>query len=133
MKTLRLVLKDRMSAGAIAALVGFLLLAQGLFGGLAQGTMASAAVDPFNILCIAHETDPAQKPVPGDPVQRAHDLCATLCQLAASVTPVLPSHVAGIVSPIQQADKPNPTRQILAAVAPRGNFAEARAPPSLSA
>lgn len=133
MKILRLVLKDRLSAGAIAALVGFLLLAQGLFGGLAQGTMASAAVDPFNILCIAHETDAAQKRVPGDPVQGAHDLCATLCQLAASVPPVLPSHVAGIVSPVQQADKPHPVREILTAAVPRGNFAEARAPPFFSA
>ncbi|KQS90418.1 MULTISPECIES: hypothetical protein [unclassified Rhizobium] len=120
-----------MSAGAIAALVGFLLLAQGLFGGLAQGTMASAAVDPFNILCIAHETDAAQKQGPGDPVHGVHDLCATLCQFAASVTPVLPSHVAGILSPVQQAGKPQPAREILPAAVPRGNFAEARAPPIL--
>lgn len=133
METLRLVLKDRMSAGAIAVLAGFLLLAQGLFGGLAQGTMASASVDPFNILCITHETDAAQKQVPGDPVQGAHDFCATLCQLAASVTPVLPSHVAGIVSPVRQAGKPHPAREILAIAVSRGNFAEARAPPSLSA
>jgi hypothetical protein len=57
MKTLRLVLRDRVSAGAIAALFAVMLLMQGLLGGVAQGSMASAAVDPFNVLCVSHEGD----------------------------------------------------------------------------
>ncbi|HTO33886.1 MAG TPA: hypothetical protein VL202_22335 [Pararhizobium sp.] len=133
MKTLRLILRDRVSAGALAALVGFLLLAQGLVGGVAQGTMASAAVDPFNILCIAHETDGAQKQAPGDPVQTAHDLCATLCQLATGSTPFLPGQVVGIVSAAREADRPYLTPQILPGAIARDIFTEARAPPSLSA
>jgi len=135
MKTLRLVLRDRVSAGAIAVLVAAMLLMQGLLGGIAQGTMASAAVDPFNILCVSHDGGLEQR-LPGDgPVNKAgHDLCATLCQLAAGSNPALPgrsveiAHVAsGDTTKAYFAPKSVP-RTVL-----RSFFAEARGPPSISA
>jgi hypothetical protein len=134
MKTLRLVLRDRVSAGAIAVLFAAVLLMQGLLSGVAHGTMASAAADPFNILCIAHD-DGTQQSLPGGwPEKAAHDLCATLCQLAAGYTPALPGRSIDIAFPVLRhaadiyfAAKPAP-RTVL-----RSFFAEARAPPSISA
>ena len=98
MKTLRLVLKDRVSAGAIAVLIASMFLLQGLVAGVAHGTMASAAVDPFNVICIAHEDGP-QQTSPGVPQKAAHDMCATLCQLAAGHTPALPGRAIEIAAP----------------------------------
>jgi hypothetical protein len=43
---MRLLLRDRISAGAIAVLVVYLLLLQGLLSGMAQGATAAPAVDP---------------------------------------------------------------------------------------
>lgn len=134
MKTLRLVLRDRVSASAIAVLFAAMLLIQGLLSGVAHGTMASAAVDPFNILCIAHQDGPQQMVPDGGPAKAAHDLCATLCQLAAGYTPALPGRSIDIVSPL-----PGHVAEIyfVAKSAPRAVlrsfFAEARAPPSISA
>jgi hypothetical protein len=95
--------------------------------------MASAAVDPFNILCIAHEDGPQQSLPDGGPAKAAHDLCVTLCQLAAGYTPALPGRSIDIVAPAPRivaevyfAAKPAP-RVVL-----RSFFAEARAPPSIS-
>ena len=134
MKTLRLVLRDRVSASAIAVLFAALLLMQGLLSGVAHGTVASAAVDPFSILCIAHQDGPQQTLPDGGAEKAAHDLCATLCQLAAGYTPALPgrsvdivSPVLGVVAEVYFAAKPAP-RVVL-----RSFFAEARAPPSISA
>ncbi len=134
MKILRPILRDRVSAGAIAALFAAMLLMQGLLSGIAQGTMASAAADPFNILCIAHQDGPQQTLPDGGPAKAAHDLCATLCQLAAGYTPALPGRSVDIVSPalsvvveIHFAAKPVPRIDL------RSFFAEARAPPLISA
>lgn len=134
MKTLRLVLRDRVSASAIAVLFAAVLLMQGLLSGVAHGTMASAAADPFNILCIAHEDGPQQTVPDGGPAKAAHDLCATLCQLAAGYTSALPGRSIDIATPVLRvaaeihvAAKPAP-RAFL-----RSFFAEARAPPSFSA
>ncbi|MBP1858100.1 hypothetical protein [Rhizobium herbae] len=134
MKTLRLVLRDRVSAGAIAVLVGAMLLMQGLLGGIAQGTMASAAVDPFNILCVSHDSSLGQR-LPGDgPVKAGHDLCATLCQLAAGSTPVLPGRSADVASPaLHEVAEAYFTPEGTPRAVLRSFFAEARAPPFLSA
>ena len=133
MKTLRLVLRDRVSAGAIAVLIASMFLLQGLVAGVAHGTMASAAVDPFNIICIAHEDGPQQSG-PSAPEKAAHDMCATLCQLAAGHVPALPGRAIEVAAPalghtveLYFAVKPAPR------VSLRSTFAEARAPPSLSA
>ncbi|WP_455273122.1 hypothetical protein [Rhizobium herbae] len=134
MKTLRLVLRDRVSAGAMTALVAVMLFMQGLLAGVAHGTMASAAADPFNIICVSHDGSLEQR-LPGDaPVKPGHDLCATLCQLAAGYTSALPGRSADIASPtlhstaeVYFAPKHAP-RAVL-----RSFFAEARAPPSISA
>ncbi|KQV42100.1 hypothetical protein ASE23_05145 [Rhizobium sp. Root73] len=123
-----------MSASAIAVLFAAMLLVQGLLSGVAHGTMASAAVDPFNILCIAHEDGPQQTLPDGGPAKAAHDLCATLCQIAAGYTPALPGRSIDILTPVLRAAaeiyvvaKPTP-RVVL-----RSFLAEARAPPSSSA
>ncbi len=135
MKTLRLVLKDRVSAGAIAVLVAFMLLMQGLLGGVAQGSMASAAVDPFNLLCVSHEGDGFDQRLPSDgPVKSGHDLCATLCQLASGYTPALPGRSVEIASPaLRDAGEVYFARKSVSRAVLRSLFAEARAPPSISA
>ena len=134
MKTLRLVLRDRVSAGAIAVLFAAMLLMQGLLAGVANGTMASAAVEPFNILCIAHEDGPQHSLPDGGPDKAAHDLCATLCQLATGYTPALPGRSVDIAAPVFSGAA---EIYFAAKSAPRGAirsfFAEARAPPSISA
>ncbi|OBZ96815.1 hypothetical protein ADU59_03530 [Pararhizobium polonicum] len=134
MKTLRLVLRDRVSAGAIAVLVGAMLFMQGLLGGVAQGTMASAAADPFNILCVSHDGSLEQR-LPGDaPGTAHHDLCATLCQLAAGATPALPGGSAEIAyaAASDTAEAYFAAKRVPRAVL-RSFFAEARAPPLFSA
>ncbi|URK88734.1 hypothetical protein LP421_17535 [Rhizobium sp. RCAM05350] len=121
-----------MSAGAMTALVAVMLLMQGLLAGVAHGTMASTAADPFNIICVSHDGSLEQR-LPGDaPVKPGHDLCATLCQLAAGYTPALPGRSVDIAAlhattEVYFAPKHAP-RVVL-----RSFFAEARAPPSISA
>ena len=133
MKTVRLVLRDKVSASAIAVLFAAMLLMQGLLSGVAHGTMASAAVDPFNILCIAHQDGPQQTLPDGGAEKAAHDLCATLCQLAAGYTPALPGRSIDIVTPVSGvvADVYLPAKPATRVVL-RSFFAEARAPPSIS-
>ncbi|MCV9999018.1 DUF2946 domain-containing protein [Pararhizobium sp. YC-54] len=132
MKTLRLVLRDRVSAGAIAVLFAAMLLMQGLLAGVAHGTMASAAVNPFNILCVAHEDGSQQSLPDGGPDKAAHDLCATLCQLAAGYTPALPGRSVDIASPVlgRVAEVYFAAKSAPRAVI-RSFFAEARAPPPI--
>lgn len=133
MKTLRLVLRDRVSAGAIAVLFAAMLLMQGLLTGVAHGTMASAAVDPFNILCIAHQDGPQQSLPDGGPSKAARDLCGTLCQLAAGYAPALPGRSIDIVSPaLSVVAEPYFAAKPVPRVVLRSFFAEARAPPSIS-
>lgn len=134
MKTLRLILRDRVSAGAMTALVAVMLLMQGLLAGVAHGTMASAAVDPFNIICIAHEDGPQQTLPDSGPAKAAHDLCATLCQLAAGYTPALPGRSVDIAMPVvgRVAEVYFTSKSAVRVILP-SSFAEARAPPFLSA
>lgn len=53
MKLMRQLLKDRVSASAIAFLISCFLLLQGVVGAVAQGAMAAAAVDPLNVICTS--------------------------------------------------------------------------------
>ncbi len=124
-----------MSAGAIAALFAVMLLMQGLLGGVAQGSMASAAVDQFNLLCVSHEGDGLDQRLPSDgPVKSGHDLCATLCQLASGYTPALPGRPVEIASPaLRDAGEAYFVRKNVPRAVLRSLFAEARAPPSFSA
>jgi len=123
------------SAGAIAALFAVMLLMQGLLGGVAQGSMASAAVDPFNVLCVSHEGDGLDQRLPSDsPVKNGHDLCATLCQLASGHTPALPGRSVEIASPaLRDAGETYFVQKNVPRAVLRSFFAEARAPPSFSA
>lgn len=51
MKTMRLILRDQISARAIAVLITYLLLAQSVLAGLAQGAMAAATTDAAIVIC----------------------------------------------------------------------------------
>lgn len=93
MRIMRLLLRDRVSAGAIAVLVAYLLLLQGALSGMAQGTMqgtmAASAVDPLHAICSSSGTtsiDPASND--GAPAKKAPDCpCGTLCRLASTAMP----------------------------------------------
>lgn len=91
MGMMRRLLRDRVSASAVAVLVACLLLIQGLLAGTAQGAMAASAADPFHVICSmsgtgsvdqsGHDNAPLKK-VPECP-------CGTLCRLAAGAMPAI--------------------------------------------
>ncbi|PWK75660.1 DUF2946 family protein [Aminobacter sp. AP02] len=132
MKSIRLILRDRLSTGAIAGMIAFLLLLQGLLAGTAQGAMAAAAADPLGIICTMDgmgpamgETQPARSP--------ADCPCGTLCQLAATSAPGLPGEqLAFIIAPlpVHRADIAEAGESVRQGL--RGLIAEARAPPATS-
>lgn len=132
MKGMRLILQDRLSAGAIAGMIVFMLLFQALLSGFSSGAMAASAADPLGVICTMDGMGPAD----GDnqPVRSPAECpCGTLCQLAVTITPTLPGEqLAFIVErPKAQgvviAEQRKPAPQGL-----RGLIAEARAPPAIS-
>ncbi len=132
MKLIRHLLKDRLSVGAIAALIGYVLLLQGLVAGFSQGAMAASALDPLHVICASDGTiSTAAKEPGGSPVDKAFNCpCATLCQLASTAAPaVLGSLVAfPYAAPKDtKAVRPEPLGSFQPAF--RGLLAEARAPP----
>ncbi|MEK1930029.1 MAG: hypothetical protein AAAC47_09645 [Pararhizobium sp.] len=135
MHILRQIVKDRTSFSAISALFAIVLLLQGLSAGFAQGGMAAAAADPFNILCFADEPGAAAhtKPVDG-PVKHAQCPCATLCQQSQALVAAVPVAMDVLV----RSDGLWTTVEVIPdhLVPPLpaiGLVAEARAPPIFSA
>jgi len=135
MKTMRRILRDRVSAGAIALLVTYLLLVQSVLAGLAQGAMAAATTDAAIVICSSHGAvtiNAAGSNAP-PPDQSLHCPCATLCQLTATAAPAVSGGFIGI------ADAP-PGQPIAGYCIPGAAplpvlghlVAEARAPPALS-
>jgi hypothetical protein len=132
MKLMRHLLKDRLSVGAIAALIGYMLLLQGLVAGFSQGAMAASALDPLHVICASDGTiSTAAKDPGGSPVDKAFQCpCATLCQLAATSAPAILGEVVAFAY-----TAPKDTNAVCfeqAGVfqpALRGLLAEARAPP----
>lgn len=139
MKIMRLLLRDRITAGAIAVLVAYLLLLQGALSGMAQGTMTAtmqasmtaSAVDPLHALCSSSgiAADPANND--GAPAKKALDCpCGTLCRLASTAMPAILGGQTGfipIATPVAlhipfPADNVSPP-------ALRGLIGEPRAPP----
>jgi hypothetical protein len=93
MKTMRLILRDRVSARTIAMLITYLLLAQSVLAGLAQGAMAAATTDTDAaiVICSSHGPITVNATEPNSPPPDAsfHCPCATLCQLAATAVPAV--------------------------------------------
>jgi hypothetical protein len=135
MKTLRRILSDRMSATAIAVLAAYLLLLQGLIGGMAQGAMAASAVDPLHVICSSSGAAVADLPADGNgPAKKAADCpCCTLCRLASMAMPAVLGgggafiHFAALsdtaVPPHTEIGSPLPLRRLIA---------EPRAPPTFT-
>lgn len=132
MKSMRLILRDRLATGAIAGMIAFLLLFQALLSGAASGAMAASAADPLGVICTMDGMAPAS----GDkqPVRSPAECpCGTLCQLAVATAPGLPGEQLAFILNRPEADGTviavlaEPVRQGL-----RGLIAEARAPPTIS-
>lgn len=131
MQTMRRTLRDRLSSGAIALLLAYLLLLQGLLAGLAQGTMTAASAGPLHVICTSNgivAVNPADDgDIPGCAALRWH--CKTLCLLASTSAPAVLGTHTGFVHP--------PSRQVATCLTPadisqsafRALIAEARAPP----
>lgn len=132
MKGMRLLLRDRLSAGAIAGMVAFMLLFQALLSGFASGAMAASAADPLGVICTMEGMGPAggDKQPARSPAECP---CGTLCQLAVAATPGLPGEQLAFILERPEANgtvvaeqrQPAPQGQ-------RGLIAEARAPPLFS-
>ena len=86
MKVMRQFLKDRLSAGAIVAMIAYVLLLQGFITGIAQGEMMRAVGDPLLVICSTG-TDTTATPIkPGETGATKHVQCpcATLCHLVVA-------------------------------------------------
>ena len=132
MKSMRRILRDRLSAGAIAGMIAFMLLFQALLSGAASGAMAASAADPLGGICTMDGMGPAG----GDkqPTRSPADCpCGTLCQLAVAAAPGLPGEQLAFIldrpevhgAVVAEQRRPAPQGQ-------RGLIAEARAPPPFS-
>ncbi len=134
MKTMRRILRERSTAGALAALVALMMLLQGVFAGMAQSAMAAAATEPPGIICSVHGA------VSNEPAGRENPYgkgltcpCATLCQLASGSAAALPAGFIGLAHTISDAgftgyfDRPAVSHVLV-----RGFLAQARAPPPRS-
>jgi len=135
MKVMRQFLKDRLSAGAIVAMIAYVLLLQGFVTGVAQGEMMRAVGDPLLVICSTG-TDTSAGSSKSDETGATKHVqcpCATLCHLVVANNPSTPNAV------------PAPAYDALAGLktgfvhrpafpAPNlhGLFAEARAPPTFS-
>ncbi|MRX33431.1 DUF2946 family protein [Aminobacter sp. MDW-2] len=129
---MRLILRDRLSAGAIAGMIAFMLVFQALLSGFASGAMAASAADPLGVICTIEGMGPAG----GDkqPARSPADCpCGTLCQLAVATTPGLPGgQLAFILERPEAAGTVIAEQSLPAPQGQRGLIAEARAPPSFS-
>ncbi|MEZ2128858.1 MULTISPECIES: DUF2946 family protein [unclassified Sinorhizobium] len=131
MKIMRLLLRDRVSAGAIAVLVAYLLLLQGALSGMAQATVAASAVDSLHVLCSSSgiAADPANND--GAPAKKALDCpCGTLCRLASTAMPAILDGQTGVIpiaTPVAL-DVHFPANNVFLP-ALRGLIGEPRAPP----
>jgi hypothetical protein len=77
MRTMRLMVGDRLSGGVIAVLAGVFLVLQSISGSAALTRMAAMSVDPLAVLCAPGGSG-------GDEAVHPLDCCATLCQTANS-------------------------------------------------
>lgn len=125
-----------MSASAIAMLITYLLLAQSVLAGLAQGAMAAATTDTDAaiVICSSHGpiTVNATEPNTPPPDTSFHCPCATLCQLAATAAPAVFGGFIGTDAPSSQPIGGDCIPGAALSVILGHLIAEARAPPALS-
>jgi hypothetical protein len=89
MHIVRQIVRDRISFSAISALFAIVLLLQGLSAGFAQGGMAAALADPFNILCLTDAAGSAAHSKPADgPGRHAQCPCVTFCRQSQALAAV---------------------------------------------
>lgn len=131
MGTMRSILRDRVSASAVALLVACLFLIQGLLSGTVQGSMASA-VDPFAIICSSSGHGSIDDAGHGNlPAKKAPEWpCGTLCRLASAAMPaVLAAQAAVLYVVVETAIDAAIRTDADVSPALRGRIAEPRAPP----
>ncbi|CAN7566653.1 hypothetical protein [Rhizobium sp. LjRoot258] len=132
MGTMRSILRDQLSASAVALLVACLLLMQGLLTGTAQGAMAASAVDPFEIICSSSGHGSVDDAGHGNlPAKKAPECpCGTLCRLASASTPAILGGQAGpLYVAVETAIDTTIRTDAVFSPALRGRIAEPRAPP----
>jgi hypothetical protein len=139
MGMIRSVLRDRVSASAIALLVACLLMIQGLLSGQAQGAMAAISVDPLQAICsimgeVSLQQVDKDDASHGSSHGKAADCpCCTLCRLASFAMPAIlgadtaVAHVALDMSDVMAVAVDTPIRPAL-----RRLIAQPRAPPFVS-
>jgi hypothetical protein len=135
MKAMRLFLRDRLLAGASAALVAYLLVFQTLLAGMAHGAMAAAVGNPLGVICASDGSVSAGHSTPDDGSGSREPACpcATLCQfasgLAAASPPAEPAlaYLAPLGTVVVRSDQPN-----LPCSPPLRLSGAPRAPPHLS-
>ena len=131
MGNMRSILRDRVSASAVALLVACLFLIQGLLSGTVQGSMASA-VDPFAIICSSSGHGSIDDAGHGNlPAKKAPECpCGTLCRLASAAMPaVLAAQAAVLYVAVETAIDAAIRTDADVSPALRGRIAEPRAPP----
>ncbi|PRD41896.1 hypothetical protein C5748_19670 [Phyllobacterium phragmitis] len=135
MKTMRLVLRDRVSATAIAVLIAYFFVLQGLIGGMAQGAMAASAVDPLHVICSSSGAATIDLPADQhDPTKTVVDCpCCTLCSLASMAMPVILDGAGAFNHVAARSNTVVPrASEIVSSLPLRRLIAEPRAPPSHS-
>lgn len=147
MQVMRQIMRDRMLAGALALVFGYLLLLQAAVGDYSRSMMAAALLTDQGTLCTAHGpqgpaahedqaavTGAGQSDHETDHGRLLPDCCGTLCRLAANLSvALLASPAAGSPTLVAPPDEPVFTRAADARPQPllRGLSGAARAPPIL--
>lgn len=132
MKTMRLLLRDRVSAGTIAVLIAYSLVFQALLAGLAQGALAASSVDPLHVICSSSGAVSIPPDDQDTPSGNPYDCpCAMLCRLAGMAAPAV---FGGQIGVLLYVTSHEPIEFHVPAVgiprpALRGLIAEPRAPP----
>ncbi len=132
MQHMRHLLKDRLSAGAFALLIAWLLVLQSLLGALAQGVMAASAADPFHVICTTDGAAALQlEEQDGQPQKKAPECpCASLCQIASGAVPAILDGAPSVPAVFRSdAGKLDTVFSGVQRSFPRGLIGEPRAPP----
>lgn len=134
MRLIRQILSDRVLATAMAVVIAYMLVLQGLTGGYARASTISPAENPFHVICASAGTmDVAPENRSAPFTKKAECPCALLCRLANSTIPAVLGSVALTVATVGTIDhqtvagpEKSPRHQ------PRRLIAEPRAPPRIS-
>ncbi|WP_431321168.1 hypothetical protein [Rhizobium sp. YTU87027] len=135
MGTMRSILRDRVSASAVALLFACLLLIQALLTGTAQGATAAPAADPFAIICSSGGHGSVNDAVHGNlPAKKVPECpCGTLCRLASTAMPaILGGQAAPLYVAVETAIDTKIRADEVVSLALRGRIAEPRAPPIMA-